>query len=331
MIMIVGEAYGEEELHAGKPFVGPSGRFLKTLLDRAGINRKDCYLTNVFNLRPPNSNDVSNLCGPKEDAIPGLPRLSNGKYVSRKYEPELLRLRKEVLDVKPTLIIALGGTAAWALLGTSGIKKIRGAPLYGYNGVKILPTYHPAAVLREYALWPVLLADLEKAKRESTFPEVRRPKREFWLEPSLEDLADFEPYIYEAAKVSVDIETWNKQITCVGFAPSASRAIVIPFCSRTAPDGNYWPSLREELAAWSYVRKWCREVRTLGQNFLYDANYLWRIYGISLPRMCDDSMLAHHALQPELEKGLGFLGSIYTNEPAWKFMRAGAETLKKED
>jgi hypothetical protein len=60
-------------------------------------------------------------------------------------------------------------------------------------------------------------------------------------------------------------------------------------------------------------------------------NYMLRTVGIAARRMKDDTMLMHHALQPEMEKGLGFLGSVYTDEPAWKFMRAKHETLKKED
>lgn len=326
--MIVGEAWGAEEEEAKAPFVGKTGKFLKVLLRRVGISPSDCYLTNVFNLRPPGGNDVSNLCGSKTEAIPGFPRLASGKYVRAEYAPEIARLQLEVRSIKPNLIIALGGTASWALVGTSGIKKIRGAPIIGYDNRKVLPTYHPAAIFREYGLWPVLLADLQKAKREALFSEVRRPAREFWIEPTLADLAEFEPRIFAARNVSVDIETWQRQITCIGFAPDSESAIVIPFAVRRG-DGNYWPSLAEELQAWDYVRRWCQHP-SFGQNFLYDAGYLWREYGIPVSHITDDTMLLHHALQPELEKGLGFLGSIYTNEPAWKWMRHSS-TLKKED
>lgn len=326
-IVIVGEAWGEEEAREGKPFVGSSGKFLKVLLRRVGISLDDCYLTNVFNLRPPGGNDISNLCGPSGEAIPGMPRLANGKYVRAEYAPELSRLHREIENCAPNLVIALGGTASWALCRTSGIKKIRGAPLLSTDGRKVLPTYHPAAVLREYTLMPVLMADLSKAKREALFPEVRRPPREFWLEPTLDDLAAFEPHLFAMQKVSIDIETWQQQITCIGFG-DASRAIVVPFCCRQG-DGNYWPTLEAEREAWRYVRRWC-QLPALGQNFLYDIKYLWSKYGIPVPNPVDDSMLLHHSLQPEMEKGLGFLGSVYTDEPAWKFMRKTA-TLKTED
>jgi hypothetical protein len=87
------------------------------------------------------------------------------------------------------------------------------------------------------------------------------------------------------AALSVDIETWNRQITCVGFAPSIDRALVIPFVTRAHKDGNYWRTLSEELTAWSYVRKWLGAgIPVVGQNFNYDLSYLWRRYGIALRR-----------------------------------------------
>jgi hypothetical protein len=60
-------------------------------------------------------------------------------------------------------------------------------------------------------------------------------------------------------------------------------------------------------------------------------HFLWRRYGITVPFAQDDTMLAHHALQPEMEKGLGFLGSIYSDEASWKFMRKEKDTIKRED
>ena len=62
--MIIGEAWGEqEELHEA-PFIGPSGHLLRRALAAADVAMDDCYLTNVFNFRPP-GNDIAELCGPK--------------------------------------------------------------------------------------------------------------------------------------------------------------------------------------------------------------------------------------------------------------------------
>lgn len=332
-LMVIGEAWGEKEEELGEPFVGPSGRMLKSYLKNSKIDLRDCYFTNVFNFRPQPSNNIENLCGPKSEALPGRKALVKGKYVRAEFAEELIRLEEEIKTVQPNCILALGSTALWAVLNETGIKKMRGAPTITANGVKVLPTYHPSAVLREYKLRPIVWADFSKVEREMEFPELIRPAREFWLRPSIQDLALFETkHILPAEELSVDIETWDRQITCIGFAPSEELAIVIPFCSRAEPDGNYWRSFQEERIAWDYVRRWLNlGKRIYGQNFLYDISYLWPKMRIPLHEVTDDTMLAHHAMQPEMEKGLGFLGSIYTNEPSWKFMRTDIKTLKKED
>jgi len=67
------------------------------------------------------------------------------------------------------------------------------------------------------------------------------------------------------------------------------------------------------------------------QNGLYDLSFLWRSYGIAVKNYQHDTMLLHHALQPESEKSLGFLGSLYTNEASWKLMRQRGKTTIKRD
>lgn len=342
-IMLIGEAWGEQEAAAGQPFVGKSGWLIKQLLSQSGIEFRDCAVTNVFNLQPPNSNDVSNLCGPKIEGIPGMPALVKGKYANARYTSELRRLYEEINSFNPNLIIALGATAAWALLGTSGIKTIRGAPIgttapaTPATGVqlrrtfKVLPTYHPAAVLREWSLRPVILADLDKARRNSASPEIVRPARDIWIEPTLDDLARYErDFLINAPRLSIDIETKGDQITCIGFAPSVSSAIVVPFWSAAQSDGNYWRTLEDELIAWDFVKRWCSLKPSVFQNGLYDIHRLWRTYGIQCALAEHDTMLLHHAQQPEMEKGLAFLATIYTEEASWKFM-SKTDTLKKED
>src|SRR5260370_8456017 len=109
-----------------------------------------------------------------------LPPLKAGKYLAADYLPELARLETTLLSLRPNLIVALGGTATWALLRDSRITKLRGAiapAVHPFVG-KVLPIYHPAHVLRPdaYKNRHVTIIDLFKAKRESEFSEIRRPK-----------------------------------------------------------------------------------------------------------------------------------------------------------
>lgn len=333
-IALVGEAWGSDEARTGQPFVGMAGMILNSMLREVGIVREHCLVTNVFNLQPPGSNDIKNLCGTKAEGIPGRPALTKGKYALARYAPELARLRAEIEAAQPNVVVALGATASWALCDTTGIRSHRGAPLFSQShGVKVLPTYHPSAVGRDWSLRPIVLADLEKALRESEYPEIRRPSRDIYIEPTFDDLIEFEyKFIRPSPSLSIDIETKGDQITCIGFAPSIDVCIVVPFYDPSQTDGNYWRSLHAEMMAWAWVRKMCAmRKRIVFQNGVYDMHFLWRRYGIPCPYAEHDTMLLHHALQPEMEKGLGFMGSIYTDEASWKFMRSDHDTVKRED
>lgn len=339
-ICIVGEAWGEQEEQQRSPFVGPSGYELTKMLFEAGIHRAECFLTNVFNIRPRPTNDVSNLCTNKANGVAELGPISQGKYVRREFLPELDRLRSELTGLRPNLTILLGNTAAWAVLGTSGISRIRGTVTNGgrdpYQNFKVLPTFHPAAILRDWSLRHVTVLDLIKARRESEFPDIRRPERVIHIAESLNDIEHyFNHSLFSASSLAFDIETAGEQITCIGFAPSEKSALVIPFFDprRTEPGrvGCYWPALQDELRAWAWVRRILSlPMPKFGQNTLYDINYLWTRYGITIVNYADDTMLLHHALHPESQKGLGFLGSVYTNESSWKLMNRKVASAKRE-
>lgn len=335
-IAIVGEAWGAEEARRREPFVGPSGYCLTKMLEEAGIVRSECLLTNVFNLQPGPKNDLLTLCDSKKVTASDLPPLKAGKYLRPEYLPELERVQRELLDYKPNLIIALGGTASWFLLHNSAITKLRGTVVESVviRGQKVLPTFHPAAVLRQWELRHVTVLDLIKAKKESEFPEIRRPQRRIYIEPTLTDLEWFYDNFIRAAKfISFDIETSGDQITCIGFAPSNAVALVVPFVDNRRTGGSYWSDNNSERLALEFVRRVLQsDIPKLAQNALYDIHFLWRRYGIIVNNFVHDTMLLHHALQPESQKGLGFLGSVYTNEASWKLMRSRAkETIKRDE
>lgn len=340
-IAIVGEAHGAEEAKVGLPFVGTTGQELTRLLRESGIRRGDCFLTNVIAARPsPTSNNFDLLCGSKAE-VGGksyvLPPLRQGKYLRPEYLPELDRLKVELESVRPNLIVAAGGKASWALLRNAAISRIRGTVTPGIltPGIKVLPTYHPSYLMQVWSDRPVVLADLTKAKREAEFPEFRRPERWVEVNPTLEDIQRWvsETLAKPPEYLSVDIETDHGQIEMIGFATSVRRALVVPFIDRLRPEFSYWANdLDERCAREQCQRLLSSDIPKLGQNFIFDMQYLLR-EGYRLNAVRADTMLLHHALFPELSKGLGFLGSIYTNEPAWKLMRhrKKEEELKADD
>ena len=337
-IAIVGEAWGEAEERERAPFVGPAGWQLNTMLAEAGIRRADCFLTNCFNLRPRPTNKIENLCASRKEVRHALPPLSSGKYIRDEYLPELDRLYRELVEANPNVIVSCGGTATWALLRDGRISKLRGAIAESPTvpGKKVLPTFHPSYILQGgYEARHVTILDLQKARRESEYPEIRRPVRTVYTEPLLNELDWFyDKFIADAKRLSIDIETREQRITCIGFAPRIDLALVVPFEDIRKPGYNYWGSLEAELLAWAWVKRVCASpVPKVFQNGLFDMHRLWRGYGIPIANAEHDTMLLHHALQPESPKGLDYLGSVYTSESAWKLaIRLKHKgTIKKED
>jgi uracil-DNA glycosylase len=333
-IALIGEAWGEQEARERKPFVGPTGGMLNYMLRDAGIERRDCFLSNVFNLRP-YANKIETLCGPKELGIKGYPSLGKGGYVKAEYANHLERLGDELERFNPNIIVALGNTAMWALLGTTAITKNRGVTqlsTHTISGFKVLPTYHPAAVAREYSYRPVVIADLIKARKQSTSPLIIRPTRKIWIEPTLGDIIEFnKTYIKSCKRLAVDIETFGASITCIGFAPKEDLALVIPFLDSRRTDRAYWPTTSDESKVWRVIKDVLQSsVYKVFQNGLYDIAFLYRGYGIKVNNAEHDTMLLHHALQPERLKGFRFLGSVYTDEGNWKQMRL-KHTIKRDD
>lgn len=325
-IILVGEAWGEQEDMVGLPFQGSSGQELTRMLKEAGIDRKDCLLTNVFPLRPAR-NDIKTLCGKRAEVSKdyAFPFLSVGNYILEEYLGELPRLREEILTVHPNLVIALGNTACWALLRTTKISSIRGAIADSTlcPGIKVLPAFHPAAIMRNWSDRPIAVADFMKAKREAEFPGIVRLQRWLTVRPTLTEI--WEWVKRPATHYAVDIETLKGQIDMIGFARSPSDGLVIPFVDHQKPGKNFWATQSEELEAWSAVRELLESpAEKIFQNGLYDLQYLLK-RGIR-PRNCtEDTMLLHHSLFPELKKGLGFLGSIYTQEQSWKLLNLGKQ------
>jgi uracil-DNA glycosylase len=141
-LVFVGEAPGEEEDAQGRPFVGRAGKFLDQMIQRIGLSRKDVFICNVLKCRPPQNRDPD----PAEvDMCKGY-------------------LFTQLQLIRPKVICALGRHAYNTLMGVDArITKIRGQ-FTEYNGIKLLPTYHPSFLLRNQERVKEALEDMEKLK-----------------------------------------------------------------------------------------------------------------------------------------------------------------------
>ena len=127
-IMIIGEGPGKEEDIKGEPFVGRAGKLLTKILSAINFNREDVYIANIIKCRPPQNRD------PETDEIKQC----------------IPFLKKQILSINPQFICTLGTFASQTLLETKEpISKIRGK-FYNYSdGIKLMPTFHPAYLLRD--------------------------------------------------------------------------------------------------------------------------------------------------------------------------------------
>lgn len=328
-IFFLTDFLSREDEAKGKLFSGAQGYVLRGLCDQVGIDLAECHTHSVF---PFHARSVEAICSrSNKDAVPGFPYIKRGFYIPAEHAKHLATLRHRLEKARPNIVVALGNVPLWAMCKQTGIERWRGSPTLDFTGeYKVIATWPPSAINAQWNLRPVAFMDLCKVKREAESPRLSRPSRYIHLDPTLADIEEFyAKYIVPAPYIAADIETKGDTITEIGFATSANRALVIPFWSRKRV--NYWSAKADERVAWEWVRRILAEKDTIWQNGQYDMQYLWRKMGIPTPRFAGDTMILHHSLQPEMKKGLGFLGSIYTDEPSWKFMRTDHSTMKKED
>lgn len=325
-IAFVGEAPGTDEVDKGIPLVGASGRVFNSMLRTANLDRAEFYIGNVFDFKLAD-NEVSSLTAPAEEAKAGgfddIPPIGKSGYLRPEYRPQLDRLRAEIMDVRPTVIVPLGATALWAFTGQANITAHRGSVTrasYILPGAKLFPTYHPAFVLRQWKFFTIVVADFVKAFREGGFRDIRIPHKELLIDPTREEVQDYVPRLLASDLLSVDIETGWGQITCIGFAPNAEQAICIPLVDLRKPNKSYWQDPKDEAEVWKIMKKVMESgTPLLGQNFGgYDAFWILDKAGIKPKNFRHDTRLIHHALYPELPKDLEFMGASYTQQGAWK-------------
>lgn len=151
-LMFVGEAPGADEDEQGEPFVGKAGQLLTKIIQATGLSREDVYIANILKCRPDT---------PGQSA-------GNRKPTPAEMATCIPYLHEQIDLIQPKVIVALGATAVEGLLGkTIGITKLRGH-WQTYRGTPLMPTYHPAFLLRNQAMsekrkvWEDMLQVMDK-------------------------------------------------------------------------------------------------------------------------------------------------------------------------
>ena len=143
-LMFVGEAPGADEDKQARPFVGRAGQLLTKIIESIGLKREDVFIANILKCRPPGNRNPM----PEEIAL-------CSPY-----------LKEQIALIKPKVICTLGKFASQTLLETeTPISKLRGE-FYDYLGIKLIPTYHPAYLLRNSAGKKDVWDDMQKIAKE---------------------------------------------------------------------------------------------------------------------------------------------------------------------
>ena len=135
-LMFIGEAPGADEDEQGEPFVGKAGQLLTKIIQTMGMSRGSVYIANILKCRPDTPGQAS----------------GNRKPTPEEMQTCIPYLHEQIDLIQPKVIVALGATAVDGLLGkTIGITRLRGN-WRTYRGIPLMPTYHPAYLLRNQAL-----------------------------------------------------------------------------------------------------------------------------------------------------------------------------------
>jgi len=177
-VMVVGEAPKQKDISAGEPFSDSDGKELTNMLHDAGFLRTECFLTNITRVKPPQGK-IEKLY---------LKNTLQMRIASSELEEQIQILAQDIEDVQPNIIIALGDAALWALTNERGITKWRGSIMECQlvPGYKVLPTYHPANILRKWDWRFIAVQDLRRAEKESHYREIKYPDYDFIVRPEFD-------------------------------------------------------------------------------------------------------------------------------------------------
>ena len=314
--------------------VGKTGELFGELSSSAGIPRAWFYLTNVFDFRV---NKPKERSGTIETFLPEYPpEVSSRLWTDRGGFTEngwksVERLHKELIGCSANVLIPMGNPALVAITGHKGITKWRGSILEskmeGCRTYKVIPTIHPAATFKGRFLWRYdIRHDFKRIRRELEFPEIRRPPYNFNLNPTYKQCLETLEWIKTIKPtISVDIEIANRQISRICFIWSDYDGITIPFSIKP----NWW-TLEEEckiLLAIADVLE-DEEITKIFQNAVFDISMLQLLLGIFVRGKIEDTMIAHSLMYPDFPMGLGYLNSLYTDQPYHKDMVKHGEVEK---
>lgn len=301
-IAFVAEAPGETEVEQGIPLVGKSGSLLRKMITDLGIDENRCYFTNAC------------LCRPENNKTP------NAAMALACFS----RLVAELVEVKPKLIVSLGAISSKELAryATGGITKHHGiyqeitlrSKAGGKWTVGVVPTYHPAYILRSPDVFPDVEDELLYAKSivDGQAATVSPPYKNYKFVTTQHEFDEFLEEFRGVPMAACDVETdgleyTTAQMLCIGFSWNKEQATVID-----------WALLNQNLKNTRALNSALEGVQLALHNGVYDIPFLW-YHGLTNAQYYIDTMVLHYLLdERQGTHGLEKLAIKYYHAPPYK-------------
>lgn len=298
-VLVIGEAPGRNEDAKGRPFIGDSGKLLKTELAKAGL--ESVRFTNVVRCRPPDNRP------PAPDEIKAC----------RKY------LDAEIAACGARYVVTLGNSASKAVAKQTKITQAHGQLVDGskvkLSGKTIMPAYHPAYALRDPSKLPALAFDLARLRRAIDGEVAGEDDFNYVVVNSPKKFEKFFTDFVLAKEFSFDCETsglfpWGTSggIRCLGIGLKET-AWVFPLEMPGSP--MYGFPMRQHNLVETLVMLAKGKIG-IAQNGKFDNNWLYETYGVRF-RLDFDTMIAHHLIDENQDHGLKYLARVYCDAPEY--------------
>jgi uracil-DNA glycosylase family 4 len=320
-------------------FIGWSGEFLQEMCARAGISWDEVYRDNVVQFQPPR-NDFSMFYtyASKKGSSVGFPTEELKKWHTD--------LKERIRTISPKVIIAAGDHPLYALTGHKSSTQWRGSVVPYEDGdfsCFIVPIVHPSYARRCYNMtsakqkdlrqpwFYISVFDLKKAKRvsEGAWTPIERTEEIF---PTFDRTMEYLEELYAMPSdtlIITDVETIRREhIKCVGLTHRKDYAMCIPFVRNGS--GTAYFNINQEAEVWKMIDKVYNTHRMGNQTIDFDHAQFWRDVGMDfIENIYLDTAVLHATLHPELNHDLGFLASLYTDMPYFKYL--GRQSAAKYD
>jgi uracil-DNA glycosylase family 4 len=330
-IALVGETPWDMEVQKDRPFAGPSGDKIEEFLE-GNFDRTDCSLMNAVH------------CQPEEDPKTGAPGDVPLTVIRQCTEKFLI---PELVALDPNVIVPMGGVALNALTKRSGITKARGfifEQTLKHNGneitAKVIPTFHPAYILRVPSLMPFSRSDFKQIRDQMDHRKIIHTARSVkYLSVLTEkDFKQVKKAVAKSKAIAVDLETtglnWMKDdVTDIVVTPKKRRSYVIHLYKKF-PKKN--KSLHENKKVWNWLLKTFMSGKIVyGQNLPFDLRFAVKKFQSLLKKKLDlrkmkwrELLLLNVLLDENIPKDLKSLAHVQTDI---RYSKKEIETQKEID